>query len=74
MKKKEKKNQAFLELLVDSNTEQRPFNFNPYDSRFKAIFNDPKYSIDPTDNSFKRDPDGNSILMKHQLRKRNLQN
>lgn len=70
-KHRDKKNQEFLELLVDAENREKQFSFNPYDSRFKALYSDHRFSLDPTSTSFKRDDNGNSILLKHQIKRNN---
>ena len=50
--KKVEASKAELELLF--NNETNNFNFNAKDSRFKAIYNDKNYAIDPTDSNFKK--------------------
>jgi len=67
----DKKLAASYELLVD-NTEPTEFKPNLDDQRFKKLYTDPKYGIDPTDNKFKRDRDGNKLMLKNQLKKRKI--
>jgi hypothetical protein len=46
-----KKRRDQLELLVDNNTNQE-FKVDLQDDRFKAVYNNPSFSIDPVDPRF----------------------
>ena len=50
---KEEATKAELELLFN-NDDNNKFNFNKKDNRFKAVYGDKNYAIDPTDSNFKK--------------------
>jgi len=50
---KEVANKAELELLFNNNDNDK-FNFDSKDKRFKAVYNNKNYAIDPTDSNFKK--------------------
>ncbi|CAG9319497.1 unnamed protein product [Blepharisma stoltei] len=71
--RKDKKLTQSLELLVDSKGEEKEFKFNENDERFKKIYTDSKFGIDPTDTRFKRDLDGNKMMLSNQIKKRKIE-
>ena len=54
----EEKNIEKLELLVDEKKEKKNFEVDVKDERFKAIFEDGKFGIDPTHKDFKVEGSG----------------
>lgn len=64
----EEKNLETLELLVDEKKEKKPFEVDVKDERFKAIFEDGKFGIDPTHKDFK--VQGSGRFLKEVVEKR----
>jgi len=62
---------AHLELLVE-NPASDELGVDANDSRFTKIYSDPKFGIDPTSNQFKRDREGNQVLLKAQAKRRKV--
>jgi hypothetical protein len=63
---------AHLDLLVEDDPKVGQEGFDPEDDRFSKIYKDPKYGIDPTSNMFKRDREGNQVLLKQQAKRRKV--
>ena len=64
----EEKNIEKLELLVDEKKEKKNFEVDVKDERFKAIFEDGKFGIDPTHKDFK--VEGSGKFLKEVVEKR----
>jgi NUC153 domain len=68
----DKKSIENLKILVDSKGDIPEFSADPDDTRFKQLYTDSSYGIDPTSNQFKVDKDGNKLLLNYQIRKRKI--
>ena len=69
-RKVDKKSIENLQMLVDNKGDVPEFKFNSDDDRFKQLYSDNLYGIDPTSNSYKIDPDGNKLMLNMQIQKR----
>jgi hypothetical protein len=69
-RKIDKKSIENLQMLVDSKGDVPEFKFNSDDDRFKQLYSDNLFGIDPTSNSYKIDPDGNKLMLNMQIQKR----
>jgi hypothetical protein len=63
-----------LKMLVDSKGDVQDFSVNVDDERFRPLFDDNLFGIDPTSNLFRVDPDGNKLLLNSQIQKRKRNN
>ena len=50
--KNEKMNRQKLNLIIDDEDKKEVYVYNPEDIRFKPVFTDPKFSIDPSNPKF----------------------